>query len=77
MPMLDHSVQLKKSHKSKAQKNLVAGFNPFEKYESKWWNKKSPMFRGEHKEYFKPPPRFPQILVGAAFTGSQENQDQG
>ena len=34
---------------------LVGGFNPFEKYESKW--EASPT-RGEHKKSLKPPPRF-------------------
>ena len=33
---------------------LVGGFNPFEKYSSKW--EASPN-RGENKNYFKPPPR--------------------
>ena len=32
---------------------LVGGFNPFEKYESKW---ESSPNRGEHKKYLKPPP---------------------
>ena len=34
---------------------LVGGFNPFEKYESKW---KSSPNRGENKKYVKPPPSF-------------------
>ena len=33
---------------------LVGGFNPFEKYESKWESSPS---RGEHKTYLKPSPR--------------------
>jgi len=39
-------------------KNLVGGFNPFEKYESKW--EASPN-RGEHKKYLKPPTRITYI----------------
>ena len=35
-------------------KSLVGGFNPFEKYWSKW---ESSPNRGEHKNYLKPPPR--------------------
>ena len=39
--------------------NLVGGFNPFEKYESKW---ESSPNRGENKKYLKPPPRqFPNL----------------
>ena len=34
---------------------LVGGFNPFEKYESKW---KSSPNRGENIKYLKPPTRF-------------------
>ena len=34
---------------------LVGGFNPFEKYYSKW--ESSPNM-GENKKYLKPPPRF-------------------
>ena len=34
---------------------LVGGFNPVEKYESKW---ESSPNRGEHKTYLKPPPGF-------------------
>ena len=33
---------------------LVGGFNPFEKYQSKWIISPS---RGENKKYLKPPPR--------------------
>ena len=32
---------------------LVGGFNPFEKYESKW---ESSTNRDENKKYLKPPP---------------------
>ena len=32
---------------------LVGGFNPFEKYSSKWESSPS---RGENKKYLKPPP---------------------
>ena len=32
---------------------LVGGFNPIEKYESKWESCPS---RGENKKYLKPPP---------------------
>ena len=34
---------------------LVGGFNPFEKYESKW---ESSPNRGENKKYLKPPPSY-------------------
>jgi len=34
---------------------LVGGFNPFEKYESKWESSPS---RGENKKCLKPPPSF-------------------
>ena len=34
---------------------LVGGFNPFEKYLSKW---ESSPNRGENKKYLKPPPSF-------------------
>ena len=34
---------------------LVGGFNPFEKYESKW--ESSPGMDDENKKYLKPPPR--------------------
>ena len=33
---------------------LVGGFNPFEKYESKWVH--LPNFRGEHKQIVELPP---------------------
>ena len=33
---------------------LVGGFNPSEKYSSKWESSPS---RGENKKYLKPPPR--------------------
>ena len=36
-------------------KYLVGVFNPFEKYWSKW---ESSPNRGEHKKYWKPPPRY-------------------
>ena len=35
---------------------LGGGFNPVEKYQSKW--EIFPNFRGEHKKYSKPPPGF-------------------
>ena len=34
---------------------LAGGFNPFEKYWSKW---ESSPNRGDHKKYLKPPPRY-------------------
>ena len=34
------------------QKSLVGGFNPFEKYQSKWESSPS---RGDNKQYLKPP----------------------
>ena len=36
--------------------NLVGGFNPFEKYQSKW---ESSPNRGENKKYLKPPASSP------------------
>ena len=36
--------------------HLVGGFNPFDKYWSKW---QSTPNRGEHKKYLKPPPNHP------------------
>ena len=36
-------------------KYLVGGFNPSEKYSSKW---ESSPNRGEHKKYLKPPPSY-------------------
>ena len=39
---------------SRAKKHLVGGFNPFEKYESKW---ESSPNSGENKKSLKPPPR--------------------
>ena len=36
---------------------LVGGFNPFEKYESSWIISPS---SGEHKQYLKPPTRYPR-----------------
>ena len=39
--------------KERNNSNLGGGFNPFEKYLSKW---KSSPTRGENKKYFKPPP---------------------
>ena len=38
------------------QTRLVGGFNPFEKYQSKW---ESSPNRGDNKKYLKPPPRRP------------------
>ena len=44
----------KKFTKDKRKRDLVGGFNPFEKYQSKW---ESPPNRGEHNKSLKPPPR--------------------
>jgi len=43
----------KNKEKSVLPTNLVGGFNPFEKYESKW---ESSPNRDENKKYLKPPP---------------------
>ncbi len=51
MSMVDRKIPLKKTS---TQKELVGGFNPFEKYWSKW---ESSPNRGENKKYLKPPPR--------------------
>ena len=40
---------------------LVGGFNPSEKYSSKWII--FPNFRGEHKKYLKPPPSITVIYI--------------
>ena len=45
------------------KKILVGGFNPFEKYESKW---ESSPNRGENKKYLKPPPS--KILSSPSLT---------
>ena len=56
--------------KNYAQKKLVGGFNPFEKYESKW--ESSPKFRVDiYINNWKPPPRKSSIL-----SGTPESQEQ-
>ena len=41
------------------KEKLVGGFNPFEKYESKW---ESSPGRDENKKYLKPPPSFSSLV---------------
>ena len=51
-----YSGHLEFAYFKKKKLKLVGGFNPFEKYESKW--KPSPG-RDENKKYLKPPPSKP------------------
>ena len=57
---------------------LVGGFNPFEKYLSKW---ESSPNRGENKKYLKPPPSWiyipPSWRKNPKFTWSNLNRDRG
>ena len=46
-------------HFQAQQQWLVGGFNPFEKYLSKWITSPG---RDEHKKYLKPPPRWPSWI---------------
>ena len=41
---------------------LVSGFNPIEKYQSKWGSSPG---RDENKTYLKPPPRYLMFSIGS------------